>query len=319
MVEKAYIIIVSYNSMQWLPKCLDSAKTYPVVIVDNLSTDGTIEFIKKKHSKVKLFEKEKNLGFGQANNIGISYALSQGADYVFLLNQDAYLEPGSIEKLIEVQKKKQEYGILSPLHLNGEGDRLDKNFSNYLNYQGNPDFYSDYVLNKPKKEIYDVPFVNAAGWLLSKHCIEKVGGFDPIFFHYGEDDNYCQRVIYNGFKIGVFPLVRLKHDRATRKTTKIESGTKDYFDEKAKLLKIRYGDINKPYKNNLLKLSKKRKKAYRKSQLRLNFKIARFYKRESEMLRTVHDEILASRNINKKTFDLGGGSVNYKWILWRCG
>lgn len=297
---KAYIIIVTYNAMPWIDECLKSTENYPVIVVDNASSDNTLSHIQAEHTGVILLPQKTNLGFGQANNIGISYAVELGAEYVFLLNQDAYAEPGCIKKLINTQRKFPEYGILSPLHLNGQGNRLDKNFSYYLDYQANPDFYSDYVLNKPRKEVYDVPFVNAAGWLLSLSCIEKVGGFDPVFYHYGEDENYCQRVHYHEFKVGVCSKAELKHDRETRESKKIKPGTTEYFDNNAKLIKMRYADINKPYQNGLLRLARKRRKAYLKSLLKLNFERAGFYKRESAMLKKVHGEILVSREINKK-------------------
>lgn len=105
MPNNVYIIIVTFNGMQWLSKCLESTIPYPVIIVDNDSTDGTVDYIKKHYSEVKLFVNKENLGFGQANNIGISYALQHGAGYVFLLNQDAYLQKSAIGKLIETHKK----------------------------------------------------------------------------------------------------------------------------------------------------------------------------------------------------------------------
>src|SRR5690554_4017590 len=118
--------------MQWLPKCLDSCKKYSVTIVDNGSTDGTLNFIETNHPNITLLKQDKNLGFGQGNNLGIRQALDRGAAYVFLLNQDAYLQEGCIETLLALHKKNPEYGILSPIHLNGKGNRLDRNFSNYL-------------------------------------------------------------------------------------------------------------------------------------------------------------------------------------------
>jgi len=147
------IIIVTYNAMPWLFKCLESTKPFSVVVIDNNSTDETVRFIKENYPSITILAQKENLGFGQANNIGMSYALKHGADYVFLLNQDAYLENDTIEKLIEVHRKDENFGVLSPIHLNGKGDRLDQNFSNYLNYNANPDFYSDFVEISPSVTI----------------------------------------------------------------------------------------------------------------------------------------------------------------------
>jgi|25_taG_2_1085351.scaffolds.fasta_scaffold01073_6 GT2 family glycosyltransferase len=290
------IIIVTYNGMKWLPKCLKSTKPYPVVVVDNNSTDDTSEYIKNNHPGIKIFEQRKNLGFGQANNIGISYALKEGADFVFLLNQDAYLLSDCLESLIKAQIANSEYGILSPVHLNGEGNRLDENFSNYLSYSRNNDFYSDYVLNKTKQEIYEVPFVNAAGWLISRNCLESVGGFDPIFFHYGEDENYCHRVIFHDLKIGVMPNLFLWHDRENR-SEKFDENSLEILERN---LKIKFSDINKEnlfhIENSLLNRKKSRLKAY----LKLNFQAGNDYRKEIRMLEKIIPQIKRSRKLNKQ-------------------
>lgn len=285
--------------MKWLPKCLESTNQYSVIIVDNNSTDGTIDFIKSNHPDIIILEQNKNLGFGQANNIGISYSLKMGAEYVFLLNQDAYLLNNSISVLIDVHKKNDEYGILSPIHLNGSGSRLDVNFSHYLNYNGNIDFISDYVLNKTKKNIYQVPFVNAAGWLLSRECIETVGGFDPIFYHYGEDDNYCQRVNYHGFKIGVVPNSLLHHDRENRSAKEIAYGDREYFQSMERQLKLNYADINKTWDPNIENIIRKRRIAWIKTKLKLDFKRASFFKNEYLLYKSLKSQVLLSREINK--------------------
>ena len=70
------------------------------------------------------------------------------------------------------------------------GSTIDRAFSGYLNYNANKDLLSDYILGRKIKVIYELPFINAAAWLLTRKCLEKVGGFDPLFFHYGEDLNF---------------------------------------------------------------------------------------------------------------------------------
>lgn len=294
-----YIIIVTYNPMPWLSKCLESTKPCTVVVVDNNSTDATVTFIKENYPSITILPQKENLGFGQANNIGMSYALKQGADCVFLLNQDAYLEKDTIEKLIEVHKKNENFGILSPIHLNGKGDRLDQNFSHYLNYNANPDFYSDFVLKKTLSEVYEVPFVNAAGWLVSKNCLETVGGFDPVFFHYGEDDNYCQRVLFHRLKIGVVPQVFLKHDRESRIFKQDQDGEKGIFSKQERAIKMKYANINNEDFSEVKKLIKKSNKAAIKSFLKLRFKASEFYRMEAALLMKITPEIEKSRLLNK--------------------
>lgn len=224
---KVIVVIVTYNPLQWIQKCLNSlcGSSIPVQIcvIDNGSTDGSQEIIKTDYPQVELIQSETNLGFGPANNIGIKKAYDNDADFVFLLNQDAWVESDTIEKLISAQQNELEYGIVSPMHLNGKGDKLDFNFSNYIIPFQCKDLYSDIYLNKIKSRIYQVEFVNAAGWLLTRKCIETVGGFNPSFFHYGEDDNYIERVCFHKFKVGILPTTILFHDREEReKSTRFD-------------------------------------------------------------------------------------------------
>jgi GT2 family glycosyltransferase len=286
--------------MSWLSKCLESTKPYTVIVVDNNSTDETIYFIKANYPSITILPQKENLGFGAANNIGISYALKLGAERVFLLNQDAYLENDTIEKLIVVHNKNQNFGILSPIHLNGKGDRLDKNFSNYLNYDANANFYSDFILKKPLPTVYEVPFANAAGWLISKCCLEMIGGFDPIFFHYGEDDNYCQRLRYHGFKIGVVPNVFLRHDRENRICNSANDGDDLVFERQERAIKLKYANINTEDFIEVKQRIKKKYKAAIKSFIELRFKASKFYRKEAAMLKKIYPAIEKSRCINSK-------------------
>lgn len=116
MPKHTVIIIVTYNGMPWLEKCLTSCQDYSVIVVDNCSTDGTVKFINTHFSKVKVLELSVNLGFGKANNLGIRKALEEEADSVFLLNQDAYLDNDTISVLKEASKTNSKYGVLSPIH-----------------------------------------------------------------------------------------------------------------------------------------------------------------------------------------------------------
>lgn len=292
-----FIIIVTYNGVKWIEKCLQSIdfSKYNVIVIDNNSNDNTVNFIKENFSKTIILEQNQNLGFGQANNKGIAYALKQGADYVFLLNQDAFLEVDTISTLIATHKQHPDYGVLSPIHTNAEKTRLDKKFSHYISYDNNAQFYSDFVLGHQKQSIYDVPFVNAAGWLLPRTTLDVVGGFDPIFYHYGEDDNYCQRVRYHQFKIGVVPNAFMVHDREDKamQLQQSESEQLRYFE---RTFKMRYADINIPFVRTettsisatfLLKLL-----------LKLQFKKWTFYKKKQHLQQRLIKEVELSRQIN---------------------
>jgi len=217
-MSKVFVIVVTYNGLKWIDKCLGSLRNSRIelqpVVIDNHSTDGTVEYIKTNYPGVHLIENSENSGFGKANNIGLEYAIKNNCDYVFLLNQDAWIEPDTISNLVEIHKRNPIYGILSPLHLSGNKEELDYNFSIYISADRCPRFVSDLILKRAElQEVYTINFVNAALWLICRECLEVVGGFDPIFPHYGEDDDYIYRVHYHQLKVGICPAVRACHDR----------------------------------------------------------------------------------------------------------
>lgn len=217
VLEKIAIVIVTHNAKNYLEDCISNLHDEPllnIVVVDNASIDGTVEIIKESYSKVSLISLEQNLGFGQANNVGISYALSAGAEYVLLLNQDAQISMDCIDKLIRTQKENPVFGVLSPVHLADFGKVIDSNFSGFFSQKSCPGLLFDLFQKNELKSVYSIEFVNAAIWLLSKECILKVGGFDPVFFMYGEDRDYLHRVVHHGFKVGVCPSLFAFHNRS---------------------------------------------------------------------------------------------------------
>lgn len=238
MVEnKVIVIIVTYKGRVWYERCFSSLKasTLPlsVVVVDNASNDGTVEYIRQFFPEFHVIESPENLGFGKANNMGIRYALDQGCDYVFLLNQDAWIEPDTLEKLVSIHQAHPEYGILSPMHLNAEKDAVEKGLVTYLDDWKTTDkkLFEDLYFHK-ERAVYDTKYVNAAAWLLPRSTLETIGGFDPIFTHYGEDDNYMHRVFFQKMKIGICPGARVVHDTVRR----LPKGIKKAMTENRNLL-----------------------------------------------------------------------------------
>lgn len=208
-LRKVLVVVVLHNGMEWLDRCLGSVPSWAdLYVVDNASADGSAERVAARFPQAVLVRSESNLGFGPANNLGMQHALAQGYDAVYLLNQDAWLLPGALEELVRVGSLMPEYGILSPVQLQADGKTQDVRFARRFRDARPP------VGDAPVREL---PFVMAAHWLVSRPCLEKVGGFAPIFVHNGEDDNYCDRARYHGFRIGVVPSARAVHDRSGRK------------------------------------------------------------------------------------------------------
>lgn len=218
-MPKVYFIIITYNAMKWAEKCFSSLRQSSVpihcIVVDNGSTDGTQEYITSRFPEIEFIQSKENLGFGKANNIGIEKAYRKGADFFYLMNQDAWIYEDSVEKLLEVYNSypdKQEIGILSPMHLDGTEKRLDIFFERYLarNTHINRIFSDAFEINL--QESYEIDFVNAAHWFLPKKTIEQIGGFNPYFFHYSEDYEYVQRISFFEKKIMICTQSSVVHD-----------------------------------------------------------------------------------------------------------
>lgn len=225
---KILTIIVTYNGMKWLDRCLGSLRSSSlhadVLVVDNGSTDGTPMYIQEHFPEVMLHCTGENIGFGKANNIGLLKAVREGYDYAYLLNQDAWVFPETFSSLISAMEAAPEYGILSPMQLTASMDKMDPRFvrwcpevawQQWKAYQGESTLGEHDIV-----EVHPVPFVMAAHWMISRECFTKVGGFSPAFPHYGEDDNYIHRAQYHGFMCGILSSAGAVHDREMRPMTK---------------------------------------------------------------------------------------------------
>lgn len=207
---KVLVIIVSYNFEPWLHKCLDSLRQshYPVsvLVVDNGSSDNTVNRLREEYPDVLLIANDDNLGFGAANNIGLEYALAHGYEAVFLLNQDAWIGNDVVGELVRLSKKYVHIGILSPVHLHASGVKPDGGSSQYAGIGALEELPSE-------EECVALSFVNAAFWFIPTRVLRRVGFFSPLFFHYGEDKDYVNRLFYHGFGVAYSPRVMGYHDR----------------------------------------------------------------------------------------------------------
>ncbi len=246
---KTTVLIVTYNGEEYIEKCLSSViKSEPVseiMVVDNNSSDNTVSIIRKSFPGVHLIISDTNVGFGKGNNIGLRRVIESNSDYVFLLNQDAWVEPDTISELVKQARLNKEYGILSPVHLDETGYHLGSYFSKMVSDDGCPGFINDLYFNR-LKELYEIEFIHASGWLLRKSMFKKVGIFDPIFPHYGEDKDFAHRVNYFKFKIGICTNSKFYHVGRYDQTHQNDQNDELYFNN-INLL-VEFKKLNKSYR-----------------------------------------------------------------------
>ena len=214
-MHKVFTILVTYNSTKWLTQVFGTLRREGLlqntIVIDNNSSDGTPDLIAQHWPEVTLVCSEENLGFGAGNNLGIQMALAAGADFCFLLNHDAWPVKGAIDAITEALDKNPTWGIVSPLHVQADEHTPDQLFARYLTQAG-----TTFETVVASSKAVGVPFTNAAAWIIPRRTFEKVGGFSPLFYHYGEDRDYAERLRYHDLEMIVDPSYTIVHDRGTR-------------------------------------------------------------------------------------------------------
>lgn len=295
-MTKVFAIIITYNGLKWYDRCFGNLRrsTLPItpVVIDNASADGSVNYIREHFPEAIIIEQKENLGFAKANNIGMRYALDHGADYVFLLNQDAWLvQDDCLEQMMSIAEAHPEFAILSPMQLYGDGRQIVHEAKHYAALNDKDDWVSDAYFNR-LQDFYEVQYVCAASWFMSINTLKIIGGFDPLFYHNGEDDNYMQRVRYHGMKVGLCPKVNVCHDCGGR--------PKDYNVDTLdwrKYLLIQYCNVNTNVDFDALLRSKRRTIFFQR--LRLNRKLLKASVPEYKYLKAMQPQIEYSRAQNK--------------------
>ncbi|MFN6514489.1 MAG: glycosyltransferase family 2 protein [Nostoc sp. CreGUA01] len=217
------IILVNYNGAEILPDCVNSIEqfidlpSYEIIVVDNASSDGSVELIIEKFPQVRLLRQTKNRGFGAGNNAGAKLA---SGEFLFFLNTDTILTSNILPHLIGLMQADRKIGILGPKLLNSDGS-LQISVSPALGIKGEYQarkMHLDYVNSSEQvlieqrfQEIQEVDIVVGAAFLIRSSLFHQLGGFDENFFMYFEESDLCQRAQNQGYKIIYTPLVSLVH------------------------------------------------------------------------------------------------------------
>ena len=221
------IIIVNWNARDPLHNCLKSIyeysgeEDYEIIVVDNASTDGSVEMVKKAWPGVILAENPENVGFARANNIGIRQSTGQ---YVCLANSDVTVLGGCIGNLVEFMDRNPRVGmagarILNPdLTLQPSCRHFPTIWNNLcqtlaLNHLfPKSRFFSGPFMNYwPHDEVRKVDVISGCFWMVRRKAIEEVGLLDEDFFLYGEDIDWCRRFHATGWDVIFYPGVEVIH------------------------------------------------------------------------------------------------------------
>ena len=211
--EIVYTIVLNWNGWPHTLKCLDSLTKIDyvnnkVVVVDNASSDDSCLEIKNAYPGVKLLRSNVNLGFGGGCNIGIRYALSQGASYIWLLNNDTLVESATLKALVNQMTCDPCNGAVgSVLRYMNKPSQIQAWGGGYVNFLTGRSHHC-FAPVDPKT----LDYLTAASLLLRKEALESVGIFDEkSFFMYWEDVDLCYRIRRAGWNLDVAANSKVLH------------------------------------------------------------------------------------------------------------
>lgn len=220
------ILIVNWNVRDLLRRCLCSIfanlPPFPleVIVVDNSSTDGSVEMVRTEFPQVRLIANPDNRGFPAANNQGL--AIAQGR-YVLLLNPDTEVVGDALEAMVAFADAHPDVGVVGPMLLNPDGtvQSSRRRFPTLMTavfestwlqpYAPRRLLTRYYVLDRPDDEIQDVDWVTGAALMARREAIEQVGPLDEGFFMYSEELDWCRRFREAGWRVVYLPTARVVH------------------------------------------------------------------------------------------------------------
>lgn len=213
-----WVVIPTYNRSDDLVECLQTVMAleggpYPILIVDNGSTDDTTEKVKTHFPNCKLIELKENKGAAIAANIGFNYALNEGAEFILRLDSDTILSPDFLIHLLNEAKADSQIGILTgkifyhatPTKIWSLGALQKRYTLGAIELARNQQ--DDLRYSYPQ----DVDFAWATGMMLTKAVLKATSGFDPDFFVYYEEADLCLRAKRLGFRIRSVPTATMWH------------------------------------------------------------------------------------------------------------
>jgi GT2 family glycosyltransferase len=208
---KVSVIILNYNGLAYLKNCLASLRkqTYSnvrVIVCDNASKDGSVDFVTKNYPDITLIKNKENFGFAKGNNIAINYALAQGDAYIFLLNNDAEMEPDALNELVKTAELDDSIGIVGSRVFDLKNRRILQEAGMSIDKFGFP-----MSTNPNFKQASEVFFVSGCSMLIKRVVLQNIGVFDNQYFMFAEDLDLCWRAQLAGYKIVVSKTSKIYH------------------------------------------------------------------------------------------------------------
>ena len=222
------ILVISYNTSELTLECLRSVHQathethFELIVVDNASSDGSAEAIRKEFRALKLISLDENIGFGRGNNLAAEHA---GGEFLLLLNPDTVVLDGAIDELVRFAHERPQCGIWGGRTLFADrslnpgscwrGMSLWTLFSRAVGLLSlmprSPLFNAAGYGGWQRDSVREVDTVSGCFLLIRRSLWEELGGFDPAFFMYGEEADLCLRARKRGARPTITPDAEIIH------------------------------------------------------------------------------------------------------------
>jgi len=213
-----FAIIVTYKGKDMTLDCLGSLQEVQyanlhTVVVDNASDDGTVEAVRAQFPAIHVLEAGSNLSYSGGNNLGIEYALEHGADYLFILNNDVFLDPDIVDALVQTAEANPHAGMICPKVYYCDQPNVIWSAGSTIDMQsGGPHLIGN---NEEDAGQYDeerpVQVIDGCAILVTRAACERIGLIDIIYFAYYEDVDWALRARQASFEILYTPSAKAWH------------------------------------------------------------------------------------------------------------
>jgi GT2 family glycosyltransferase len=226
VVPDVSVVIVTFNSSEFVSECLaavpsNTGVSFDIVVIDNASKDDTAAHVSAHHPKVSLIELDRNVGFSRAVNKGIEHTTGRN---VLLLNPDAVVQPGALDRLVAFLDNEATAGVAAPslLNVDGTDQRTARSFptpaaavfgrrSPLTKWWPNNRFSARYLSSRAASSTggagsaFRVDWVSGACLMVPRRIIDQVGPLDTRYFMYWEDADWCRRIGARGYGVYCVP------------------------------------------------------------------------------------------------------------------
>lgn len=216
MSPKVAMLVLNWNGKENTSECIESLQkvdypSYEIIIVDNASTDGSQEFLKRRFHGILLIANKENLGFGGGFNVGIKEAINRNSQYVLCLNNDVVVDSQILRELVRIGELSAEIGGLCPMEYYYDEAKRIQCAGGVFRFAGCRVFGRGELDHGQHNKVRETELLSGPAMMLKVSTILNIGFFDPDFFYGPEDIDIALRATRSGYKLMFVPSAKLWH------------------------------------------------------------------------------------------------------------